>query len=698
MRKGLFFVLVFYMLCFVCPLFGATTKIYVSNKGDDKNSGTYLKPLSSLNEAVKRAIVLIDASRANSIVISVGEGVFQIAEAIEFRPCENDNASITIKGKGAGKTVLSGGIELPPFEEDKKTGLWYVYLDLELVNNLHFSQLFVNDKRATLARIPNADSYYIPKNAEETRDSENSQDYKQKIYLAAEVKDAMKKVYQPDNVNISLLHYWDFTKKRIISYNDVDNSVSIVGPSVKRWNYLRNNTQLFFENDISFLDEPGEYYYDSQDGKLYYYPRPYEIMQDARAIVPITECIFRFKGDNSNRVKNIEIKDLSISNTLYDFPQDGENPQQAVASKDASVMLDYSENIVFSNCEFSHLGLYGIWFREACVGCKIENNYIHDLGAGGVKIGEHKYMYNETPTLTKSIIVYNNIICEGGRILPPAVGVILFNASDCTISHNDIFDFYYTGISVGWSWGFDGSPSKRNIINYNHVHHLGWNGLSDMGGIYTLGLSEGTQITNNIIHDVYTFGPDGYGIYLDEGSSGVLVKDNIVYYCKSAGFAQHYGCNNTVVNNIIANNYSSQLSIGSKEHSKNSLLFTNNIVFSNEKNNIFANNQWGNNDNVKADNNLYWSDGSPDCFFGINQKEWIVKTRKDKHSVVKDPALSIDGSKEVRLKNVNVTNSVSFKTINTKMVGVQGKNNWKKKAILPIEREVKFMQYESNDD
>ena len=694
MRRVIFFVIMSFMLCIVCPSYGRTIKIYVSNKGDDKNSGSYWKPLSSINEAVKRAKEIIDAFKGDSIVIRVVGGLYQISETIEILPYMNDNASITIKGDGIEKTILSGGVELPPFEEDKNTGLWYVPLDLELANNL-LNQLFVNGRRAIWARTPNCDKYFAPLRADENEVIDSSNLYKQTIFLPSEAQKFISNLKASDDIYVSILHYWDFTRKKAEVFNYNDNNVSITGPSVKRWNYFKNATQLFLENDVSFLDEPGEFYYDRYNKIIYYYPRPEDLLQETRAIVPLTESILNLKGDDENVVRNITIKDLTIANTLYNLSVDGENPQQAVASKGASVMLDYSENIVFSNCEFCHIGLYGIWFREACIGCKIENSYIHDLGAGGVKIGENKYMYSATPSLTRNIIVNNNIICEGGRVLPPAVGVILFNASDCQITHNDIFDFYYTGVSVGWSWGFDGSPSKRNIVSYNHVHHLGWNGLSDMGGIYTLGLSEGTEITNNIIHDVYTFGPDGYGIYLDEGTSGVLVKNNIVYSCKSAGFAQHYGRNNIIVNNIFANNRNAQISIGNNEQNKNSLLFSANIVFTKEKNKIFANPQWGKYDNVKADNNLYWSGGVNDFFCGLDQDGWIIKTGKDKHSVVKDPSLIIDGDKDVRLNNKIVINEVFFETIKTKKVGVQGK--LRRKIAMQVERKTEFKQLELTD-
>jgi len=310
---------------------------------------------------------------------------------------------------------------------------------------------------------------------------------------------------------------------------------------------------------------------------------------------------------------------------------------------------------------------------------------MHVLGAGGVKIGET--VLQPLPVdLTKNIIIDNNIITDAGHIFPCAVGVIIFHSSDNQVTHNEISNLRYSGISVGWIWGYTHSPSKRNIIKYNHIHHLGCGELCDMGGVYTLGASEGTSVSNNLIHHVYSFDYGGWGLYTDEGSYGITMENNLVYACKNSGFHQHYGKENIIRNNILAFNIRSQLQATRIEEHR-SLSFTNNIIYY-DKGTLLSSN-W-HKFNLFSDYNCYWDTRSKDVAFADKSfKEWQA-SGKDQHSVIADPMFINPSEFDFRFRKLSVARKIKFTPFDYSQAGVYGSDEWKKLAEMDIDLRIKF--------
>jgi parallel beta-helix repeat protein len=312
----------------------------------------------------------------------------------------------------------------------------------------------------------------------------------------------------------------------------------------------------------------------------------------------------------------------------------------------------------------------------------VKHCHLHDLGTGGVKIGE-KQIRPDSTEITNHITVDNNIIQHGGYVFPDAAGVIIFQGKDNVVSHNDIADFRENGISVGWVWGYAYSPSKRNKIEFNHIHHLGWGELSDMGGVYTLGMSEGTVVNNNVIHDIYSFDYGGWGLYTDEGSGNIVMENNLVYNCKDASFHQHYGKENIIRNNIFALNEKSQITLSRFEAHK-SLSFVSNIVYTDKGvlfNESYVKNSW-----LKAitdvNSNCYWDLRTPQpIFYGMSFGEW-QKAGKDQHSILTDPLFVDAKNLDFHFKSLKVARKIGFVPFDYTKAGVYGDDGWKNLAKL----------------
>jgi hypothetical protein len=237
-----------------------------------------------------------------------------------------------------------------------------------------------------------------------------------------------------------------------------------------------------------------------------------------------------------------------------------------------------------------------------------------------------------------------------------------------TLAHNHIHHTYYTGLSVGWTWGYTPTGAHHNIIEYNLVHDIGQGILSDMGGIYTLGTQPGTVIRNNVFHHIDSFSYGGWGIYPDEGSTEILIENNVTYRTKSAGFHQHYGKENLIRNNIFAFAKEYQvMRTRAEEHL--SLTFERNIVIF-DSGDLLGSNWSG--ENYKLDHNLYWDTrGGEIKFKDWTWDEWQAKGQ-DQHSLIVDP-LFVDAEQyDFRLKENSPAFGLGFEAIDVSRVGPRG--------------------------
>lgn len=94
--------------------------------------------------------------------------------------------------------------------------------------------------------------------------------------------------------------------------------------------------------------------------------------------------------------------------------------------------------------------------------------------------------------------------------------------------------------------------STGHTISFNYIHHIGQHVLSDLGGIYTCGLQNTTVIKNNVLHEIYGYHLLDWGLCLADGTSQLLIINNIIYNTGSASVSLVYGFNNTLLNNVLA--------------------------------------------------------------------------------------------------------------------------------------------------
>ncbi len=651
--------------------------IYISPDGNDSNKGTIESPLATLTAATGKARILRkNSDQKDPIEIIALPGTYTMMQPLELTKLDKGTAEspLVFKAGSGGKVIFRGGIEIKGFEKINDN-LWKAFIPNVAYYDSYFEQLYVNGKRATRARTPDEGFYSVKGVVEmvgEKGAGRSPEVAIQKIILDSIDAKCFETFTEQDFSDglVTFYHNWDNTRKHILHFNKAESAIYTAGEGMKPWNPVNNKSRWYADNFRGALNAPGEWYLD-RSGYLYYIPEEGQAINNTTIVAPVIKEFITITGEQGKSTGYFRFENLAFEVAAYHTPPRGNEPAQAAAFLNAVITLDYANDVSFTGCEISQTGTYAFWFRRACNNCVVQQTYMHDLGAGGVKIGET--VIREDPSgLTKNITVDNNIIRDAGHVFPCAVGIIIFNASDNKLTHNEIADLRYSGISAGWVWGYSFSPSKRNKIEFNHIHHLGWGELCDMGGVYTLGASEGTTVSNNVIHHVYSYDYGGWGLYTDEGSYGIVEENNLVYACKNSGFHQHYGKENIIRNNIFAFNIRSQLQATRIEEHK-SITFTNNIIYF-DKGSLTSSN-W-HKFNLNADYNCYFDTRTKDIqFAGQPFKEW-QKSLKDVHSVVADPMFVNPEGFDFHFKSNSVARKIKFIPFDYSKAGVYGSQEW----------------------
>ncbi|MCL5129196.1 right-handed parallel beta-helix repeat-containing protein [Algibacter sp. L4_22] len=680
--------IIIFLICFL-PL-NAQVEFYVSPTGNHTNSGAKNQPFASLIEARDAIRHHKETSKKNqSYTVIIQDGHYSMMEPLELGPQDSGKEKFPViyKAEKGAKPIFSGGKIIDGFTVNSN-GIWEVKIPESVYYNWRFDQLYVNHKRATLARTPNKgfiELDTVTQNIWKQGQGKVADKAEQKLFFDKEAFESLSGITAENmgQVRFKAYHKWDYTLRYIDAINKDSLSITTSGKGMKPWNPLKKGRRVVFENYKAALDAPGEWFL-SEEGILYYMPKAGETPENSTVIVPVLEQLVAVKGNASegNYVEYIHFEGLSFEYCHYRIPATGSEPNQAAAVLNAAINVEGARNITFSNGEISKIGQHALWFGKGVSHSIVENSYMHNLGGGGVYLGGFKAS-NSKKALggkehTHHITVNNNIIQTGGQEFPAAVGVWVGHSSDSNIMHNDIGNFYYTGISVGWIWGYKPSLAKRNRIAYNHIHHIGWDLLSDMAAIYTLGASEGTVVENNLIHHIHSYSYGGWGMYADEGSSGIVFRNNLVYNTKTGGFQENYGKENIVKNNILAfaKKYQMQCTIA-EEHK--SFTFTHNIVLFNEG--MVAKGAW---DDVIAeiDYNIYWNTNGNEYDFNKHSFRNWRKKGFDKHSFLIDPKFKNPLQADFHFKSKKNYKKINFIPFNYSEAGVVGDKYWKQKAKL----------------
>jgi hypothetical protein len=644
--------------------------IYVSPVGNDEWSGRFPEPNVDKTDGpfatITRARNLIrqlKLKRSFPIIVWIRGGRYPISEPIVFDP--RDSSQVTYSAYHGEQPIIDGGKQIKGWKAEKKGDkkVWVVDIPEVAQGKWYFRQLFVNGERRPRVRLPKKGYFSI----------ENVPEHPKEKIVPSDTFQCrpgdIKKWKNLIDVEFVILNGWREQRMLITSFSED-----------KRY------SRFYVENVFEALSEPGEWYLNRTTGKLYYMPMPEEDLEKTEIYAPRTEQLLKLVGSynqdvrkifETEYVKSLRFEGITFQHAKWNHP--AEIAPQAAHNIPGAIYMEGAHCCAIEDCEIRHVGGYGIEVADGCIDNRIVGNEIFDLGAGGVKLnGADAHGPRDRRTGNNKIT--DNHIHGGSRVFHSAVGILSMHSFGNSISHNHIHDFYYSGISCGWVWSYRDNVSKDNLIEKNHVHDIGQGWLSDMGGIYTLGVQPGTVIRGNVVHDVEKYNYGAWGIYPDGASSHILIENNICYNCQTGGLLQHYGRENVVRNNIFAFlEERGQIGVGLKESHKEFTFMKNIVVVDNQPLFSGGGDDYNERGTIISDLNLFWDVSGKQVISSRNGAQTFTfgdwtDLGQDLHSVIADPCFRDLKKFDFTLLDNSPALALGFKPIDISDVGPRTKD------------------------
>ena len=553
----------------------AAAELYVAPDGSDSNPGTKDKPLRTLDGA-RKTVRSLKGSVQGDITVWLRGGIYRQTEPVVFTPEDSgqNGSRITYQAYPDEEPVISGASQV--------TG-WSKYNDKLYVasfdRDTKLRNLYVNDHRANMGSVgAAAQGGYGDYNVTAGQASWAWDSGRKSDGIKYNAGDIPRVETNKDDLEVVNGTTWN---ENIVCSRDVlyENGSMVLlmqqpygsiaqtpgwgaGFSCSGWHTLYNA--------FSFVDSPGEFFFDKTEHKLYYYPYDWEDMSSADVEAPNTEQLVVIAGEStSKRVENLTFSGITFAHTDYNLTDvagsHGKTTCQAaqtyiafadtnwhskkyemVDTLPAMIHITGSDSIRFTGNIIKHSGADGISMTNDVINSDISGNYITDITSSGITIGHPQHIYigdgdgsnrekfpRGVEGVCKNDTVCDNLLYDISVVhgFGGCAAVTVYFADSVKVLRNQVEKTAYNGIHLGWGWcNFKDSETCRdNMICYNRVINC-LNRLHDSGGIYTIGQMPGTVINENYVQGIPAGAPGAptYGLHNDEGTAWIEENDNVL--------------------------------------------------------------------------------------------------------------------------------------------------------------------------
>ncbi|MCM8532629.1 MAG: right-handed parallel beta-helix repeat-containing protein [Lentisphaeraceae bacterium] len=698
---------------------------YIAKNGSDNWSGTLNKPnkqktdgpFASLEKA-RDAVRELKKTHTKDILVLIRDGLYQFDQTVVFslQDSGKKNLKITYAAYPEEKPILSAGKEISGFKKVSQVipGLPKEAQGKVWVADVSRKFLSLYDDQGLLSRARSEG--FIPMKGS-GRNRLRVPDSKLKKW--SNLKDA--------EVFIRPHHAWIVNILPIVSVNQKKQEVATSVDATYAMNELhfelKGRESCWIVNVIEELKGPGQWVLNTQERKLYLWPR--DGKEPKNIVAPHISELIKIEGEIDKKgPKDIPVRNLTFRGITFMHGQ-----RYQLTKEDAGLQHDWdmldkdnallrlrgTEDCVIEKCHFLYSGSGAIRVDLHGQRNKISNNHIEHMGGGGILLCGYG---PGTKDVNRNNLIFNNNIHHIGEIYWHSPGIFIWQSGENKVTNNLIHHTNYTAIIIsGCMTDFFarrggrelartlrrheiGKLPKRptindvrpflhthdNAIEYNEIHHA-MEKLADGNAIYIRGAGARNKIHHNFIHHLVAPTMMQCAIRTDGGQMDTIISENLIWKCTSQGIMLKLNtrCENNIVADIISPPRGYYISL--REGPMTGATILNNILYSSNKKVDFINVLFPNSKktedrrgrgiaklkDVNADHNIYF------CKSDIDLSQKTLKEHQadnvDKHSQVTDPLFVDPDNGDFSFKPDSPALKMGIKPIDRSKIGLIKETN-----------------------
>ncbi|MET8085935.1 RICIN domain-containing protein [Micromonospora sp. NPDC005237] len=588
------------------PASAATTTLYASPSGSGSTCSAS-QPCSLAG--AQAAVRTLNSSMSGDIVVELADGVYRLTSPMRLTAADSGTNGYQViwRAAASARPTISGARAVTGWSlVDSGKNIWRASVPAGLDSR----QLYVNGAVATRARtaVNRADFTFTTSGM---RFSNSALNY-------------LNNLGNQNRVEVESVG--SFTDRYSPVQSISGNFLTMQQPA---WN---NNTfgfdtlsrphragPFYLANAYEFLDSPGEWYLNPGSGQLNYIPLAGQSMSSVSVELPQLQSLVNVGGTYDAPAHHISFSGITFTGTSWLGPsssngfadqqtgahivgtwarpsdaltscQEGcplfEATRPSWAQMPAAVQVSAANTIAFSDSQFVNLGQTAIGIgndanaHASGVGLGASNitvtrSEIARNSAGGIVVGGVRadaHHPSDQRMVNRNITISNNRVHDLGLEYRGVVSILTTYVNTALVSHNEVYNMPYTGLSVGYGWGANDAGgsnhyANRGLYNYqprystattaannqvigNYIHDV-MQQMTDGGCIYTLSANQGGTINEN-----YCLRTNGwFGLYFDEGSRYYTARNNVFSSTGTWATANYYYAEN-MGNFTVTNNWS----------------------------------------------------------------------------------------------------------------------------------------------